>query len=512
MYDTRFGQNDLNDPVSDLRNEQSRYRFLPFRFIDLNGQRVVVNQVGEHEILDRDTFDAFVKRRLSSATEAYQTLKAKHFLVDSNSPTPLTLLATKLRTKYSFLAGFTRLHIFVVTLRCDHSCHYCQVSRVSASKAQYDMSQASADKALDLVFRAPARAIKIEFQGGEPLLNFDLIRYVVDEAGQRNALRDESGKKDIQFVVTTNLSFIDDTILAFMRDRNIFVSTSLDGPAVIHNANRPRPGNDAYERTIRGISLVREALGHDAVSALMTTTRLSLEHPEAIVDEYARQGFDHIFLRPISPYGFAVRTRERTGYDRRAFLKFYERSLARIIEINRHGTPLVEVYAQILLTKILTPFATGYVDLQSPAGAGIGAVVYNYDGDVYASDEARMLAEMGDKSFKLGNLHQDSYEAIFGGSLLRSLVQNSIHDSLPGCADCAFNSYCGADPIENHATQADIVGHRPTSDFCARNMGIIKHLLSLYHKGDEFVRDLFWAWVRGIPVQSVFPEVRENLA
>src|SRR3546814_3005246 len=55
----------------------------------------------------------------------------------------------------------------------------------------------------------------------------------------------------------------------------------------------------------------------------------------------------------------------------------------------------------------------GYVDLTSPAGIGIGAIVYNYDGAVYASDEARMLAEMGDMKFKLGQLNQNSYEEIF---------------------------------------------------------------------------------------------------
>ena len=62
---------------------------------------------------------------------------------------------------------------------------------------------------------------------------------------------------------------------------------------------------------------------------------------------------------------------------------------------------------------MLTPFDTGYVDLMSPAGIGIGAVVYNYDGDVYASDESRMLAEMDDKTFCMGNVHQHSYEELF---------------------------------------------------------------------------------------------------
>jgi His-Xaa-Ser system radical SAM maturase HxsB len=479
------------------------YKLLPFRFIDLDGQKVVVNLVGEHEILDSADFHDLVGHRLAAGSSTYQDLKAKHFLTDTDAETPIQLLATKLRTKYQFLAGFTRLHIFVVTLRCDHSCQYCQVSRVTAEKSKYDMRQDSADHALDLVFRAPAQRLKIEFQGGEPLLNFDLIRYVVEETERRNASRAEPNRKSIEFVITTNLSTISDEMLDFCRQHQIYISTSLDGPAFIHNANRPRSGNDAYELTVRGITRVREALGHDAVSALMTTTRLSLEHPEAIVDEYVAQGFDHIFLRPISPYGFALRTQRRTGYERSAFLEFYRRAFERIIEVNQSGTDLVEIYAQILLTKILTPYATGYVDLQSPAGAGIGAVVYNYDGDVYASDEARMLAEMGDKTFRLGALGANSYEEIFGGPVLRRLVAESMTDALPGCADCAFQPYCGADPIENHATRGDIVGHRPTSDFCNRNMGLIKHLMRLLHGSDAFTRDLLEAWAYGVPVNEV---------
>ena len=160
----------------------------------------------------------------------------------------------------------------------------------------------------------------------------------------------------------------------------------------------------------------REVLGFDKVGALMTATRLSLQHPREIVDEYVNNGFQSIFLRNLSPYGFALKTARSIGYAVDDFLPFYREALDYIIEVNRKGINFVELYAQLLLTRILTPFSTGYVDLQSPAGAGIGVAVYNYDGDVYASDESRMLAEMGDKQFKLGNVHTDSYEQIFGES------------------------------------------------------------------------------------------------
>lgn len=477
------------------------YRLLPFRLMDFDGKKLVVNEVGQHLLIDQEVLDQLVAHRLAPQHPVYEDLKAQHFLTDSDSAVPIQLLATKYRTKKSFLADFTGLHIFVVTLRCDHSCHYCQVSRVSTDRSKYDMSQATAERALDLTFRSPARHLKIEFQGGEPLLNFDLLRFVVEGASDR-AARDS---REVQFVVATNLAFLTDEILAFLRDNSVLISTSLDGPAPVHNANRPRPGNDSYEITISGIQRAREALGHDRVAAIMTTTRRSLENPEAIVDEYVTQGFDRIFLRPISPYGFALRTRHKTGYELDAFLTFYKRALGHIIELNRGGTFLVEDYAAILLTKILTPFPTGYVDLQSPAGAGIGVAVYSYDGDVYVSDEARMLAEMGDRSFRLGNVHENTYEQLFGGQQLRSLVADSVIESLPGCADCAVQTYCGCDPLENYVTQGSTLGHRPTSQFHYRNFEIIKHLLRLYHGPDESVRDVFWSWVTNRPVSQFTP-------
>lgn len=479
------------------------YKMLPFRFMDIDGRTLVVNESGEHLLIDNKTFEKFVGRTLRHGEGGYDDLKAHHMLLDGPPDVPLRMLATKYRTKRSFLAGFTRLHLFVVTLRCEHSCHYCQVSRASPDKMRYDMSLTSAERSLDLVFRSPANEISVEFQGGEPLLNFELIRFVVEEAKRRNAAH---GKK-IQFVITTNLAVVTDEILEFCRQHQILISTSLDGPAFIHNANRPRPGNDSHELTVRGIERARAVLGYDRVSALMTATKLSLENAEAIVDEYLRLGFDHIVLRPISPYGFAVKTKLKTGYNVEGFLAFYERTLKYILDINRRGTFFVEGYAQLLLTKILTPFSTGYVDLQSPTGAGISAVVYNYDGDVYVSDEARMLAEMGDKTFRMGNVHEDSYEHLFGGPLLRKLVAASCVESLPGCSDCALHTWCGADPVENYAKQGDIFGHRPTGEFCQRNMTIMKYLLRLYHDGDPATRRIFWSWVNNRPAGELVPDL-----
>src|SRR5579862_2469355 len=95
-----------------------------------------------------------------------------------------------------------------------------------------------------------------------------------------------------------------------------------------------------------------------------------------------------------------------------------------------------------------------------------------------------MLAEMGDHSFRLGSVHTHSHKDLFTGDPFLNLVTASCNQSLPGCSDCAFQTYCGADPIFHHASQGDLVGHRPTSDFCNRNMSIMKHLFHLVSRND----------------------------
>src|ERR1051325_3544879 len=207
----------------DYYRPKGQYRLLPFQFLQFDdGRKIIVNEVGEHLFLGDEDFTSFVTHGLDQSSDVYYDLKGKHFLFDSDSRVPFELLATKYRTKKAHLAGFTRLHIFVVSLRCEHSCHYCQVSRVSADRALYDMSAETASRALDLVFRSPASHIKIEFQGGEPLLNFERIVQIVEEAKERNA---DFGK-NVEFVITTNLALGNNEIFEYCRNNNIVISTS----------------------------------------------------------------------------------------------------------------------------------------------------------------------------------------------------------------------------------------------------------------------------------------------
>jgi uncharacterized protein len=479
----------LNRSFQEIRTHQSQaYRLLPLRFLLLDTDRyVLTNLAGGYRVIKRNDLDDLVNHRLDSHSSIYDDLKADHFLADSDSDVYGEFLSAKYRTRYAHLPEFTALHLFVVTLRCDHSCQYCQVSRVSQDRGSYDMTRETADSAIELMFESPSPYLKVEFQGGEPLLNFSLIQYIVNKVNRRN-----DGRR-IQFVIASNLAPLTDEMLDFAVEHRIYFSTSLDGPAELHDRNRPRPNGDSYARVVAGIHRIRKRLGKEGVSALMTSTAESLKQPEAIIDEYVRLGFTSIFLRYTSPYGFAVKTSARIGYETERFVHFFKQGLQHILELNIRGIKIYEIYSRLLLERILTPYPTHYVDLQSPSGLGLSVLVYNYDGDVYASDEGRMLAEMGDKTFRLGTVHESQRDLFLNSNILPTIFSTML-EGLPGCCDCALLPFCGSDPVFHYRTQGDISGHRPSSAFCKRNMELMRHLIRLL-EDDARAASILRSWL-----------------
>jgi radical SAM protein with 4Fe4S-binding SPASM domain len=220
-------------------------------------------------------------------------------------------------------------------------------------------------------------------------------------------------------------------------------------------------------------------LGPERVAGLLTVTHSHLAHPREIVDEYVRLGLNSIFIRPLSVFGFAEDALETLHYSAEQFVSFYKGAMDYILSLNTSGVRFTERYAQILLHSILTPFSSSFVDLSSPCGAGIGQVVYNYAGSVFTCDEGRMLGEMGDDSFRLGNVNQDNYEDIFLSDKLRIICMSSCNECLPGCSDCVYQPYCGTCPVYNHHTQGSIFGNFSTNERCRLHEELFDYLFEL---------------------------------
>ena len=378
------------------------YALLPFRFHVFRDQELLVNDLGDYLSLPRGSVQRIVDRQIRPDEELYKDLTASFFISERPLPRLLDTMVVRLATRKAFLDHFTALHIFVLTLRCNQNCVYCQASSKESCRKEYDMSEEALRQAVDLMFRSPSPSLTMEFQGGEPTLTPHLIRKGIEYAEERN----QTERRRMTYVICTNCVDPTDEILDLCKQYGVVISTSLDGPQFLHNRNRGKA--DSYQRVVSGIAKVREALGEGRVSALMTTSEYSLDYPREIIDAYRENGFHSIFIRALNPYGLAKENDDWTTYCDR-FVAFYKQALEYIIEINTSGEVFVEEFATLILRKILTPFPIGFVDLQSPSGIVNGVAVYNYDGYVYASDESRMLAEYGDHTFRLGRV-SDRYE------------------------------------------------------------------------------------------------------
>ena len=472
----------------------TNYTLLPFRFGRFNNDQVLLtNDVGEFVFVSNDVFDSLVQGRLDVRSDEFYDIESKQIVTTDNVEDVVSMLATKFRTKKSILKDFTSLHMVVPTLRCNSSCIYCQVARKNLEDHSADMTKETAKKVVSTIFESPSPCIKIEFQGGDPSTDFDMVKYIIEEAEYVNLFK----KRQLEFVICTNICLMTEEMVKYLKKHNCFISTSLDGPKDLHNTNRPLQNTEhTHEIFEEKLAMVREIWGDkNCVSALMTTSKFSLGRFKDIVDEYVRMDFNNIFLRALNPYGFAKQYKEKIAYPIESFIDSYIEGLDYIIGINKRGTYFVEGYAALLLKRILTPYATGFVDLQSPAGVGIAGAIYDYDGSVYVSDEGRMMARFKNYYFRLGNVNDNTYQEMFNGELLHHILDSACNECLPGCSYCVYQPYCGADPVRNLSEQGNMIGFRPTNEMCKKNKAIFHYLFSLIKKNDPEINRIFWSWI-----------------
>lgn len=469
-------------------SKKDRYSLLPFRFDRIKDKEILVNEIGDYLIVPNGTSQRIVDREINEDEELFKDLMSNFFISETPVPILIDNLATRYRTKKSFLDNFTSLHIFVLTLKRNQNCIYCQASSKPLDYKDFDISFETLDYAINHMFQSPSPSLTMEFQGGEPSLVYEKILYAIEKVEKINTAQ----KRMITYVLCTNSVNLSDKILSLCKQYKVLISTSLDGPEFIHNHNRGK--TNSYQKVLKGINLARQELGQDNVSALMTTSNFSLDYPKEIVDSYIENGFSNIFLRTLNPYGLAFNRVDWPTYYQR-FILFYKEALDYIIELNKKGLYFEESFTCLLLKKILTPFPIGFVDLQSPAGIINSVIVYNYDGYIYASDESRMLAEHGDYTFRLGGV-KDSYNSIFYGKRTLEIAKTWSNEALAGCSDCAYQIYCGADPVRNYTTQNDLEGFRPDSIFCKKNKKIIEHIFSLLIDRYDEVMPIFKNWIK----------------
>ncbi|MDP2905749.1 MAG: His-Xaa-Ser system radical SAM maturase HxsB [Candidatus Omnitrophota bacterium] len=463
-----------------------------FRFRRLGRQFLITNELGEYSFLDPRSFQSFI----SGGNKRLSILKLDELSNKGFIPGALNsdVLSYRYALRNRFLFSGPSLHIIVVTLRCDHRCIYCQASSRPQDGTGWDMDESTAAKVVDTILEGPSDNIAVEFQGGEPLLNFKTVKFIIRYARRENKTR----KKKITFTLVSNFSHMDDEKLDYLATNDVSLCTSLDGPEELHNKHRiTAGGRNSFRNTVKWIKKIDEKIKAGeykrGINALATITRYSLRYPRRIVDEYVNLGLSGIHLRPVSPFGAGRSIINKTmGFTAREFMDFYKEAMRHILKINKKGKYFFERTAKIFLTKILSDNDENYMDLRSPCGAGVGQLAYNFNGDVYTCDEGRMLsAGPADEIFRLGNVKADRYCDLIDNPTVKSLCLASCLSNLPRCSDCAYKSYCGVCPVYNYAVSGNLFS-RCINDKCRIQRSQLDYLFAALRTP---ARHIYQSWI-----------------
>ena len=460
------------------------YKLNYFNFEEKNGKYLITNDIGKYSFLSKQQFNKLIQKKELDDTTMKELIE-KGFIFNINDEIFASKQALELRRAKEYLLVPTTLHIFVVSKNCNFNCIYCQAGQLD-SKEEFYMSKEVAKKAVDIALKSPSRYLTFEFQGGEPLTNFDTIKYIIEYS------KSNGKDKNIEYNLVSNLTLLTDEMIGFFKENDVSICTSIDGNRQLQNTNRPYKGKDSYNETINKFKKLKE--NQIKVNAIETTTKYNLDKSKELVDEYIKLGLDSIFIRPLTKLGKADKNWNKIGYSSTDFLSFYKKTLDYIIEKNKVGIFLSEGHSSIFLRKILLNEPVNYMELRSPCGGAIGQTAYYYDGNIYTCDEGRMLSEMGNDSFKLGNVFENNYKDLMQSDCTKTMCRASCLECLPYCNSCVYMPYCGACPVINLAQDNNIFARNPNEYRCEIYKGILDILFEYIEDKPENI-DIFNKWI-----------------
>jgi His-Xaa-Ser system radical SAM maturase HxsB len=370
--------------------------------------------------------------------------------------------------------------ILVPTLRCNLACGYCQVSRAPESARGFDWTDETLSDALSFLDSVETPDIKIEFQGGEPLLRVDLLETV------RTFCR--SRFREAQFVVCTNLQTLGRREWAFLEADDTFVSTSLDGEKLTHERQRTHETS----RTDAFFANLGEAVrrfGPGKVSALPT---IDVDKPpdfNVLLDNYERYGIHSVYLRPINHQGFARRMKHGAETLLR-WNRLHSEFIDLLISRNeRTGNVMEEYYFSQCLKRVLRLGTDNHVDIRNPNFFASDYIVIDHDGRFYPTDEARMLSRIGLIDLSIGSVATGIDVA-----KVHILNASSVNNFDPDCIHCAYQPYCGTDVIDDVSRYGRMDIPRPDTWFCGRHMAVFDKVFEVIYSKDEATRASVAHW------------------
>lgn len=419
---------------------KKEFAILPFNTTSINDKHLVSNALGSWDFLDHDEIRMLNAFAVKKDTPLFKRLHERGIVADVLN---IERLIGEYRDLNSNLFRDTSLHIAVVTTRCNLACKYCQ-TKVDDPQ---DMTYEVASRILKYIFDVRTNAVTLEFQGGEPLMNWEIVAFLIEHARKFN----KTGK-DLKIALVSNFVLMNNEIMDFLVKYDVEVCVSLDGPREVHDRQRIlHNGKGTYDIVVKNIKKFKTKHGRH-VHLLPTITKYSMRHFKKIIDEYVNLGQTEIALRPANRMGSASCHWLDMGYSAEEFIEFYHKAMEYIFKLNKKGILIRERSAKLILAKILAKKDPGFVEMMNPCGAGRSTIVYMPEGSCYPCDEARMT---GEEMFKLGNVLHENYDDLMKKDSLFHLLEASLINLWDYRS--AFAPWMGTCPVVNYTLQKNLV-------------------------------------------------------
>ncbi|MGI6748866.1 MAG: thioether cross-link-forming SCIFF peptide maturase [Anaerovoracaceae bacterium] len=305
---------------------------------------------------------------------------------------------------------------------CNMTCKYCFGGQGAFKGQRSLLSVETGKKAIDFLLEhsGSRRNLEIDFFGGEPLMNFEVVKELV--AYGREA--EKPFGKNIRFTITTNGLLLDDSKTDYINANMDNVILSIDGrPEVNDNMRRTVNGKGTYDIIIdKYLDFVEKRKRTYYVRG--TFTRENLDFSED-VRHLAERGFKNISIEPVVTdvsCSYALQ-----DADKETIFKEYDKLTDIYLEYAKKGKKFEFFHFNIDLNQ-----GPCVVKRVSGCGAGTEYIAVSPEGDIYPCHQF-----VGNINFKLGNIYDEHFENRLYDEFNRAHIYNKEK-----CVNCWAKFYC----------------------------------------------------------------------
>ncbi len=382
----------------------------------------IISEVGEK-------YPEIELKEIKECYEQVQELKdsGQLFAPDTFEP-----MAGELKARTAGVVKALCLHI---AHTCNLNCSYCFASQGKYHGERAVMSFEVGKRALDFLIEnsGTRRNLEVDFFGGEPLMNFDVVKRLVEYA--RSVEKEKN--KNFRFTLTTNGMLVDDDVIDFANREMSNVVLSLDGRKEIHDRCRvDYAGNGSWEKIVPKFQKFVKMRGNKNYYMRGTFTHANpdfLEDIKTMLD----LGFTELSMEPVvtSPSDPAALTEE----DKVIVMEQYEKLAELMLQRDKEGRPFTFYHYMIDL-------ADGPCIYKRISGCGSGTeyMAVTPWGDLYPCHQF-----VGEEKFKLG----DIYNGVTNTAVREEFASCNVY-AREECKNCWAKLYCSGGCAANayHAT------------------------------------------------------------